>query len=205
MSDLLKKLNVLVKASLNDLTGSQASERRAEPTPKLGADYDRDVATLRGRINEAIAYEDQLKARVGQLEDEVDRWDATADDAVTREDDVSARYAIEQMQRARQRLVLANNDLRAHQRVTQELVTRVNTLEAALADARRARAADPTQPEPELGGLTDVLKEARERMAALTDLLKARDEVAQDTPAPPLADDRKIDDDLSQRRQRLSK
>jgi len=204
MSDLLKKLNVLVKAGLNDLAGGQASARRADAPPKLGADYDRDVRTLRGRINEAITYEDQLKARVRQLEAEVGRWDAAADDAVARQDDVSARYAIEQVQRARQRLTMAANDLREHQLVTQELVTRVNTLEAALADARRAQGADPAQRPADAGGLTDVLKEARERMAALSDLLTAKEQVAQATSAPP-ADDRAIDDDLAQRRQRLSK
>ena len=204
MSDLFKKLNVLVKASLNDLASGQASERRADSAPKLGADYDRDVRTLRNRINEAITYEDQLKARVRQLEAEVGRWDSAADEAVTRQDDVQARYAIEQVQRARQRLGIAANDLREHQLVTQELVTRVNTLEAALADARGAQGAS-AQPAPESGGLADVLKEARERMTALSDLLSARQEVAQTTAAPPTPDARTIDDDLAQRRQRLSK
>ncbi len=204
MSDLFKKLNVLVKASLNDLASGQASERRADSAPKLGADYDRDVRTLRNRINEAITYEDQLKARVRQLEAEVGRWDSAADEAVARQDEVQARYAIEQVQRARQRLGIAANDLREHQLVTQELVTRVNTLEAALADARRAQGAS-AQPAPESGGLADVLKEARERMTALSDLLSARQEVAQTTAAPPTPDARTIDDDLAQRRQRLSK
>jgi hypothetical protein len=50
-----------------------------------------------------------------------------------------------------------------------------------------------------------VLNEARERMAALSDLLAAKAEVAETTPQPPPADTKTIDDDLSERRQRLSK
>src|SRR5690606_24401633 len=112
MSDLFKKLNVLVKASLNDLTGSSNRPRQPDVTPKLGAEADRDVRSLRQRINEAIGYEDQLKARVQQLEAEVNQWDATADDAVAKGNDDAARHAVAQMQRARQRLTIAANDLR---------------------------------------------------------------------------------------------
>lgn len=205
MSDLFKKLNVLVKASLNDLTGSSNRPRQPDVTPKLGAEYDRDVRALRQRINEAIGYEDQLKARVQQLEAEVSQWDATADDAVAEGNDDAARHAVAQMQRARQRLTIAANDLREHQLVTQELVTRVNTLEAALADARRAQGEAAARGPAGHAGLNDVLSEARERMAALSDLLAAKDEVAQTSATPPPTTDQQIEDDLAKRRQRLSK
>ena len=47
---------------------------------------------------------------------------------------------------------------------------------------------------------------ARERMAALSDLLSAKEEVARSSaPATETLDDVKIEDDLAQRRQRLSK
>lgn len=207
MSDLFKKLNVLVKSSLNDLTGASNSPRRTDVQPKLGADFDRDVRSLRSRINEAVAFEDELKARVRQLEAEVERWDAQADAAVQRSDDASARYAVEQMQRARQRLTIAGNDLYEHQLVTQELVQRVNILEAALADARRAQAERAERGPAGHPGLNTILNEARDRMTALSDLLAAKAEVAETTAPAPVTppDNTDIDDDLSRRRQRLSK
>lgn len=205
MADLFKKLNVLVKASLNDLTGSSSKPRADKTSAKLGADYDRDVRMLRSRINDAVDFEAQLKTRVSQLEAEVERWDASADEAVERGDDATARYAVEQMQRARQRLTIAANDLREHQLVTQELVTRVNTLEAVLADARRAQADAAERGPAGHAGLNSVLAEARERMAALSDLLDAKAEVAQSSTPAPATDEVKIEDDLAQRRQRLSK
>jgi phage shock protein A len=207
MSDLFKKLNVLVKSSLNDLTGASNRPARNDAQPKLGADFDRDVRSLRARINDAVAFEDELKARVRQLEAEVERWDAQADAAVQRGDDASARYAVEQMQRVRQRLTIAGNDLREHQLVTQELVQRVNTLEAALADARRAQAERTERGPAGHTGLNNVLNEARERMNTLSDVLAAKAEIADaSTPAPTLPpDSQDIEDDLSRRRQRLSK
>lgn len=206
MSDLFKKLNVLVKAGLNDLTGTSSRPRSTSEPPRLDANVDRDVRTLRARINDAIDFENQLKARVQQLEAEVERWDDSADAAVRRGDDATARYAVEQMQRARQRMTIAANDLREHQLVTQELVTRVNTLEAALADARRAQADTAQAAVDAHPGLNNVLAEARERMAALSDLLSAKEEVARSSaPATETLDDAKIEDDLAQRRQRLSK
>lgn len=205
MSQLFKKLNVLVKASLHDLTGASSSAPHPDSPPKLGADVDRDVRTLRARINEAIAFEDELKARVRALEADAERWDAAADAAVLRGDDANARHAVEQVQRVRQRLTIASNDLRDHQRVTQELVTRVNTLDAAVADARRAQGNTAAQGPAGHTGLNDVLAEARERMTTLGDMLAAKDEVARSSAPAVTTDDRQIEDDLAQRRQRLSK
>src|SRR5215213_8718878 len=136
MSDLFKKLNILVKSSLNDLIGDPGSTRRRPLTPAhLGKDIDREIAALRQRINEALDYEDGLKQRVQQLQDEVTRLDQQADGAVASGNDDNARYLVEQMQRAQQRLTMAEADLRDHRLVTQELITRVNTLDAAVADA----------------------------------------------------------------------
>jgi phage shock protein A len=216
MNDLLKKLNVLVKASIHDVLGdnSSASTRHEPITPgKLGKDIDREIAMLRDRINEALAYEDELQGRVNSLQGETASWDENADAAVNAGDDVNARYAIDQMQRAQQRTAIAEADLRDHQQVTQELILRVNTLEAAVADARRssetqAESEQPTEA-PRGQVLSDVLKDVREKITQMGDLIStpAKDEpnaVEAEGEAPP-SDDETIDDDLEIRRQRLSK
>jgi phage shock protein A len=231
MNDLLKKLNVLVKAGINDVLGDVRSgelPRKALSVFQLGSDIDREVTMLRGRINDALAYEDELQARLTSLQTEINDWDAKADAAVAAGDDTNGRYFIDQMHRAQQRLTIAEADLRDHQQVTQELISRVNMLESAVADARRAEAekqaeadaekraetnqnvspeqtkqSDPTSRGPVL---SDVLKDVRERVNQMGDLIAAKDEVQQSTaPTESPVDENIVDDDLEVRRQRLSK
>ncbi|NWG16356.1 MAG: PspA/IM30 family protein [Chloroflexi bacterium] len=225
MNDLFKKLNVLVRASINDVLGEDhavGSARRRPLTPeKLGKNIDREIGGLRTRINEALAYEDELQRRAQTLQNEVARWDVQADDAVAAGNEPLARRAIEQMQLAQQRLAMAEADLREHQLVTQELIQRVNMLEAAVADARRAQEAEQPQPEaasapapveaaqyPRVPSLSDVLREAQEKIARMGDLINAQEDVQAPPPAAQAAeaaDDQRVEDDLSARRQRLSK
>jgi phage shock protein A len=233
MNDLLKKLNVLVKAGINDVLGEVRSgelPRKALSVFQLGSDIDREVNMLRGRINEALAYEDELQARLTALQTEVNDWDAKADSAVAAGDDVNGRYFIDQMHRAQQRVAMAEADLRDHQQVTQELISRVNMLESAVADARRAEeekqaeaqkqaqaqkeaeaASVPEQAEsvesaPRGQVLSDVLRDVRERVNQMGDLIAAKEEVQQATePQSAPADEQVVDDDLEARRQRLSK
>jgi phage shock protein A len=195
MDDLFKKLNVLVKSSLNDLIGD-GSTRRAPPPQRLGKDIDREIAALRQRVNDAFVYEQELKARISTLEDEVARLDEQADEAVQQRRDEQARYLIERIQRAQQRLTMARADLGDHQLVAQELLQRVDTLEAYVAEARRAQ---QETLEPSSGGLADMLRTAREKLT-------------RDPPPPPDAvadreatDVQAVEDDLERRRQRLSK
>ncbi len=201
MNDLFKKLNVLIKASLNDVVSSDEGETR--PRVRLGKNVDVEIDALRERINDAVNYEDELKARIGQFADEAARWDQQADAAVGQGNDASARYAIEQMQRAQQRQTMAEADLREHQRTTQDLIQRVNMLDAVVADARRAQPEEPaptSQPLPDLG---NVLREAREKITSLSEAAAKAD------PDPPAAtspaDEAAVDDDLARRRDRLSK
>ncbi|HVU12080.1 MAG TPA: hypothetical protein VHD90_12420 [Phototrophicaceae bacterium] len=203
MNDFFKKLNVLIKANLNDIGEHTAPRLRLG-----GRDVDDDVKTLRERVNDAVEYEDQIKANIRQLQDEAARWDQQADEAVAQDDDVNARYAIEHLQRAQQRVTMAEADLREHQRVTQELIARVNELDAAAADARRQQTTADASSTPEpaesthLPDLSNVLRETRDKIAAMTDLAGAQNEVNPPTEAP---DPGKVDADLESRRQRLSK
>ena len=197
MSDFFKKLNVLIKASLNDIVSSDAGTSR--PPARLGKNLDVDVEALRERVNDAVRYEDEIKAQIGQLEAEAARLDSQADEAVARSDDAGARYAIEQMRRAEQRITLAQSDLREHQRATQELMERVNMLDAVVADARRQQPDAPRS--GAMPDLSNVLREARETITSLAETAAAQREVN----PPDEVEDSVIDDDLERRRQRLSK
>lgn len=203
MSDLFKKLNTLVKSRINDLLSDSAARLRNLSPGQLGGGMDAEIALLRRRINETLAYEDDLQARVQALRDEVVRWDQQADDALSRGQDAHARHAVEQMQRAQQRLTMAESDLKAHQLVTQELMQRVNMLESATADARRNQ--EEGQQETTVAGeesvvrpLGDMLRDTREKLANLS---RAKDEVT----GSKSTDEQAVDDDLAERRQRLSK
>jgi phage shock protein A len=225
MNDLLKKLNVLVNSRLNDHSGSP------EKPSGLPRNVEGEIEALRGRVNDAVEYEDEIKARIRKFEDEAVRWDTQADDAVTRGDDANARYAIEQMRKAQQRARQAEDDLREHERTTQELIQRVNMLDAVIADARRAQSATPATPTPaeqpavsdaakgsvQIPDLSGVLRDAREKIAALADTAAAQLEMReqpetgdaqgqadQGASVPPEANT-EVNDDLENRRQRLSK
>ncbi len=220
MSDFFKKLNVLVKASLNDLLGDDVTgARRRQLTPeKLGKNIQREVVSLRERINEALDYEDTLAGQVEALQREVEVHDQQADDAVAQGREEAARYSIHQMQLAQQRLAMAESDLREHRIVTQELILRVNELEAAVADAQRAQAESEENEAGKAGEsvergtsklASDVLREMREKIQGMNDLIQAEAEVTtsaevSDEVEAAVKDD-SVDDDLSQRRNRLSK
>jgi hypothetical protein len=195
MNDLFKKLNVLVKSSLNDLIG-EGSSRPASAPRRLGKDIDREVAALRQRVNDALDYEEELKSRIRMLEDEVARFDQDADEALRQRREEQARYIVEQMQRSQQRLTIARADLREHQLVAQELMQRVNTLEAYVAEAKRAQ---QEVSETTAAGLADTLRSVREKLTR--EAQPSPDSVEQHQ-SP---DRQAIEDDLERRRQRLSK
>jgi phage shock protein A len=209
MNDLFRKLNVLVKAGINDLLGEDLAQSRRSVTPqKLGKDIDREIVALRERINEALAYEDELQAKVRTLSEEVARWDKQADEAVTAGNETVARHAIDQMQGAQQRFAMAESDLHEHRIVTQELIQRVNLLDAVVADAHRAQAEIQSNVQEQVGGqstgqaLSDVLRDARQKIASMGDIVTTRQELSstKDKPAQ-----QAVDDDLARRRERLSK
>ena len=210
MNDFLKKLNVLVKASINEAVSGDNTAKR----PRVSKMLDENVQTLRQRINEAVDYEDEMQARVRQFEDEAAGWDRQADEAVTRGDDTNARYAIEQMKRAEQRVALAQSDLREHQQATQELMQHVNVLEAAVADAARNQSekseaappkadvdTDTVETSPQLRDLGNILRDARDKITSLSETAAQREVPPTDSQENEAA----VDNDLERRRERLSK
>lgn len=267
MSDLFRKLNTLMRAKVSEVLDDVTSGELPRIPNPMNKKLDQDIETLRERINQAIDHEDQLQAKVGQLEAEIAQLDAQADAAVEQGQDAQARYLIAQMQRAQQRLEMARSDLREHQLVAQELIQRVNLLEATVADVRHAEASrDEQQPEqqassPQPGSrktripveietegtegdeatntpinveadnqatpsdtplksnnletameaVSGVINEAQEKITSLSEKIKAsQDTVEQasdltDTPASDNSDSQAVDDDLTARRNRLSK
>lgn len=219
MSDLFKKLNVLLRTTLNDALGEVSPEKLRERIASMrgGGDLEGEVAHLRQKINDALSFEDGLQKRAAELSAEVAKWDEQADASLNAGDDASARYAVEQMKRAEQRLRMAESDLREHRLVTQELISRVNMLDAALADARRAEAEKQTAAQPgdsvadampsqsaPVPSLGDVLRDAREKITQMSEIIAAQSET-HTPPAPEApAAEQDVDDDLAARRQRLS-
>ncbi len=205
MEDLLKKLNVLVKATLNDaLTGDSRRNKLVSPggtKPSAIQEGNQQIAQLRQRINETLAFEDELQKQIQSLQAEVANWDDQADAAVKDGDDAKAHYAVEQMQRAQERLTMAQSDLTAHERVTQELIFHVNTLEAAI-DATTPKQTDAPAAEDADDKVSGVLRDMRDKVLELRDQIASRDEVA---PEATETRTEPVEDDLAKRRQRLAK
>ncbi|MFN8377355.1 MAG: hypothetical protein U0452_01685 [Anaerolineae bacterium] len=194
MTDLFRKLNLLLRTNLPDLTfGSEGTDA----PPRLGKNVDREIASLNERVRDAYAYEDQLKARISKLQNEIYDLDAAADDAVADGREEQARYHIEQMKRVQIRLEMTEADLKEHQRVTAELVQRVRELETAVARVRDAQSV-PAAPDKRLT-IEDALRDTRESLDEPTPdtRLSASD--------PPVRSKPSTGDDIDDRIRRLSK
>jgi len=215
MSDLFSKLNLLVKSSINDVLGDESPRRRVPSRGRLGKNLDKEVAYLRERINEAIAHENTLQERVDSLMQETAALDAQADEAVKQGNEAQARHIIAQLQRTQQRLTIAESDLREHQLVTQDLIQRVNLLDAVVSEARHegqlgedsadaSEAIDDAQ-----RSLSDRLRVARETVTGLVADSKSAASATDLADGGTATDDSQnndaVDDDLSARLQRLSK
>lgn len=196
MTDLFKKLNLLLRSNLPDL--SIGSSDTGDAPPRLGKNVDREIAALNDRVRDAYDYEAKLKARIELLHDEVFRLDQAADAAVADGREEEARYHVEHMKRAQTRLEMTQADLREHQRVTAELVQRVRELEDAVARARAAPPAATPTPPANPPSIEDALRGAREEL----DREFAEPPPKTATPARPKPS---TGDDLDDRIRRLSK
>ncbi|MEO1444067.1 MAG: hypothetical protein AAFV33_26960, partial [Chloroflexota bacterium] len=182
MNDLLKKLNVLVKAGVNDVLDdvqkAAATPGKFIPRSRLGKEIDHEVEYLRKQINKALDFEDQLNKKIADAEADIANLDRQADEAVGNNDDSRARYMVERLHRAQQRKTMLEADLREHRIATQELITRVNELDATISEARHREqqqeqaAPPPVQqeaPPPEKSlpqQAAETVKEAASRLSA---------------------------------------
>jgi len=184
MSDLISKLNVLVRASLNSaLSGSThdtvsdpandagSPARRRLPPERIGKDIDHEIAELRKHIDDALNAEDRMQARLNDSYAQIDALDQAADNALLTGDELAARQSVQQMQRQRQQNAVLEADLESHRRATSELIERVNTLEAMVSDARSQQTQQPAaaQADDQASGtpgvvLSNLLRDARQRV-----------------------------------------
>lgn len=188
MSELFKKLNVLLKSTF---IGQEPASR---PAARPGKDMDRELERLRGRVNEAIQYEERLKQQLRELESEIQQWDQAADDALRRNDQDAAHAALEKLRTAKRRYARLDNDLSQHEVLSQELIQSVNLLESVVQTAPPAET--PVTPDR---SMVEVLKQARAKISALGELTTPKAEIEEPVDQPD------IEDDLEQRRQRLSR
>lgn len=237
MTNFFKKLNTLIQAQVNDVLRPLKSEEEQTGKTRKAAlarrqirqGLEGDTKALRERVNDAYAYQEGLQARIAKLYQEVERWDVFANQAVADGRDADARMALSRLQQLQRDIVQAEDALREHQQVTQELVRRVEMLEAIVAQSREEDAAassapiisdDPDaqagvqlgeriarqldQTRQKLSELVQSYRQEREDAPAAQDV--APPAAAQPEDAPPsTVKPNKTDDELAERLRRLSK
>lgn len=174
MSDLIDKLNVLLRANLDTFlgrSGEDATPPKRLPPEQLGKDVDREIAALRRQIDAALNKEEDIKARLEGLRGQIEQYDHAADAALERGDEGAARATVQQMQAARKRAAALELELGRHRDSTFDLIQHVNTLEAMVSDARHAEAqtasADRPPAEPQTANRPQAQDKERGQAAPL--------------------------------------
>jgi hypothetical protein len=161
MYELLKKLNTLVSAQVNDLASRL-------PTIERRPDLDRQVAELRQRVAAALEHEDRLRAQVNALQQEIAGLDGRIDAAIQAGHETTARGLLDETQRLQKRLSMAESDLRQHQNAAADLIIRVNELESAVGDLKATQTSTPppaaraAPPDAPTGAVTDFMPPAEQ-------------------------------------------
>ena len=159
MSSLFDKITTLVNAQVNDFLGRnpksplariQLNAAEAEKNPRPS------VQALRQRLEEAIAYEDELEAKIEtlmraalDLDQQVDRWLHSGDE-------LAARRLQVQLNMKQRQLTIAESELRDHRVLTQRLMQEMTALEMALdsQDRRAETAAAPSSGKSQPGSIS---------------------------------------------------
>ncbi|MCS6836038.1 MAG: PspA/IM30 family protein [Anaerolineae bacterium] len=175
MPSFFEKLNTLVQAHINDIVRPLSDEadegmrRQVLSRRDIRLGLDGDLRTLKKRVDDALGHEAKLQARVDELHAEIAQWDAKADDYLRQNNEAQARYALTQLRRAQADLEIAEQALREHHIVTQELVTKVSQLEAILEDARQREEAETlTRTEERPTPPVERLTKSEDRLSAPT-------------------------------------
>jgi len=162
MAGLFDKLNVLLRANVNDfltnLTGGDHRENDPDtmrslatmardgrvPAANFGTDIDQQITALRKKIDGAIDHQDRLQTQLDGLDRNVSALGERADTALQRGDDAGARDAQSAIQNLETQADLLRSELDDHRRTTSEFIERVNVLEAAVSDSRHAQGTSPS-------------------------------------------------------------
>lgn len=141
MPSFFDKLNTLVQSQINSVVDpvdekTSRSRRKALARHDIRNGLENNVAELRQRVNEALAYQDEMEAKINKLYQESADWDRKADEAVEAGRENDARIAIGRVQQAQREIEMMEADLREHKYLTQELISQVNTLDGVITEAR---------------------------------------------------------------------
>jgi phage shock protein A len=194
MGSIIDKLNALVRSNVQNVL----ERGKGSGGMSLGKDIDREITVLREQINTALDHEEALNSQITAAQQQIAAWDAQADRALLQGDEAAARRLIQQIQHEQRQIAFIEADLDKHRRATSELIEQVNELEAVVAAARQEQqqqakdqAEDETTP-----SLSERLRTARQSIT----------QEAAPSPSAPGSevDDQAVDDDLAQRRARLS-
>ena len=152
-NNFFDKLNHLVKAHINDLVSPideqiSKSRKKALARQDIRGGLESDVKTLRARIDDALAYQDNMQAKINKLHEDKNAWDVKADKAVQDGRETDARFAIGRVQQAQREIEMLEADLQEHSYVTQELISQVNMLDGVVQEAAQAdKTGEPSTPE----------------------------------------------------------
>lgn len=151
-NNFFDKLNHLVKAHINDLISPideqiSKSRKKALARQDIRGGLEGDVKTLRARIDDALAYQDNMQTKINKLYADKQEWDAKADQAVKDGRETDARFAIGRVQQAEREIEMLEADLQEHSYVTQELISQVNMLDGVVQEAAQSdRTGEPSAP-----------------------------------------------------------
>lgn len=153
MAGLFDKLNVLLRANVNDFLSNLTGDRRDSdsdnmpdlatmvrdgkvPAANLGRDIDEQIGALRKKIDSALDHQDGLQNQLDGLDRNVAALSQRADTALQRGDESGARQAQSTIQSLEAQADVLRSELDDHRQMTSEFIERVNVLEAAVSDAR---------------------------------------------------------------------
>lgn len=228
MSDLIDKLNLLVRARVNSaLSGSGGAESRpstprrppSDDVPLTTKEAEREIRDLRKHIDDALNAEDEMKRKIEAGQSQSSAYDQQADSALTQGQEDAARGYIQQMQRTERSIETLSTELDKHRRATSELIEQVNQLESILADQQASQTVVPTPAELNRDPITiNVRRDASAPSSTIPIRVTPATPAAPVVPAVPAApepttkdkidqelDKAKVEDDLARRRARLSK
>jgi phage shock protein A len=140
MDSIFDKITTLVNAQVNDFLGrnpkSPLARIKLDPE-EVETNPRRTVQSLRKRLDEALAYEDDIQAKIDRLNQEALQLDEQADAMVQSGDEFGARRILSQLNMKQQQLTIAESELRDHRLLTQHLMQEMTTLEMALDSQQR--------------------------------------------------------------------
>jgi len=222
MNEFFDKLNTLIRVKFSDLLGSSpqsdatdlSHQHSARPIDRVAHDAEK----LRERVNDAVGYEKKLQSQIDDIYKQLPILDRQADEATEKGNEAMARHFIEKISHLQDRLTMLEKDLSEHQQLAQDLMHKVNLLEATIADIQAQKATgesgtdDAVYQKKATDKLSELVNDTQRRIQTLGDKIMVRKATLQtqtdETPPSISSDaptDADIEDDLERRRNRLSK